>query len=224
MIKLCVFDMDGLLLDSERYLYLNTELEISKKLGFPLSEEFFKSLMGGSWDVYPDRIVEHAGKDFPIEEYMNLLFKRIDEIVDYETIPLRPGAIEILNYCRQNNIKMAIATSTLKDTALKCLKNCGIYDYFDYIVTGDMVEKGKPDPEIFLKAIKHFNIDIQDALVFEDGHNGSLAAANGNCRLVIVEDLAYISKQDKEYAEVNLDSLMDAIDYIRRENETTSSI
>ena len=224
MVKLCVFDMDGLLLETERYLYLNIEMQISESLGFPLSKQFLCSLMGGGWDEYPKKIINEAGKDFPIDEYMKQLWEKIDYFLNYEVIPLRPGAKEILEYCKQNNIKTAIATSTHNETALKCLNNSKIYDYFDYIVTGDMVSRGKPDPEIFLKAINHFNIDINEALVFEDGHNGALAAANGNCRLVIVEDLAYISEEDKEYAQLNAKDLFEAIDFIRRENEAASGI
>ena len=224
MIKLCVFDMDGLLLDSERYLYLYNEIEITKSLGYDIDEEFFRSLMGGSWNTYPEKVLEKAGKDFPIDKYMSILWDKINYTVDNEAIPLRKGAIEILDFCKQNNIKMSIATSTPYGTAIKCLKNSNVYDYFDFIITGDQVSKGKPDPEIFLKAIEHFNIDKKQALVFEDGHNGCLAARRGNCRLVIVKDLAYIDKEDEEYADLNIKDLNQAIEFIRRENETTSSI
>ena len=224
MVKLCVFDMDGLLLETERVLYLNNELSISKELGYDLSDEFFRSLMGGSWADYPDKIKQKAGKGFPYDTYIKELWRRIDDTLENGVIPLRPGAKDILEYCKKNNIFMAIATSTHSERAIKCLKNSGIHDLFDYIVTGDMVEKGKPDPEIFLKAISHFNIDKKDAIVFEDGHNGSLAARNGDLRLIIVEDLAYISQEDRKYALLTLNSLDQAIDFIRRENETTSSI
>ena len=75
-----------------------------------------------------------------------------------------------------------------------------------------------------MKAIQHFDIDINEALVFEDGHNGALAAKNGNCRLVLVEDLAYLDDDDKKYALLHTDNIINVIDLIRKENERTISV
>ena len=224
MVKLCVFDMDGLLLDSERTLYLNNALEVSKNINYPIEEEFLCSLMGAGWDDYRRRLVAHMPDSFPIEEYLRQLWLRINDIIENGKIPLRKGVKDILDYCLNNSIKMAVATSTHHDVALKCLKNAGIYDYFDYVITGDMVEKSKPDPEIFNKAIDHYGISKEDVLIFEDGHNGALAALGTGARLVLVEDLAYVDDKDRKQAYLCLKDISDAIEYIRRENETASSL
>ena len=223
MVKLCIFDMDGLLIDSERVLYLNNGMEISKKLGYPLSEEFLRSLMGCNWKLYAEKILEHKGKDFPIDEYLNMLFERIEDVLNNGSIPLMKGTKELLDYCKDHNIKMAVATSTPKDKAIRCLDNAGIKDYFDYVVCGDMVEKGKPEPDIYLSVVDHFKIDLDKLIVLEDGHSGSLAARRANCRLIIVEDLANVEKQDRDYAELLPSSLLEVIDYIDKENERTFS-
>lgn len=224
MIKLCVFDMDGLLLDSERTLYLNCGLRASEKVGHPMSEEFLRSLMGAAWDLYSIRIVNHMGEDFPIDDYLNELWKEIDEILESGDIPLRPGAKEILEYCKESGIKMAIATSTPNEKAHQCLRKTGLSDYFDYVVTGDMVEKGKPEPDIFLKAIDHFGIDKKNAIVLEDGHNGAQAAIKGKCRLILVEDLARVEQEDRDRSEILPKTLFEVIDYIKKENEGTTGI
>ncbi|MDO4199006.1 MAG: HAD family phosphatase [Erysipelotrichaceae bacterium] len=224
MIKLCVFDMDGLLLDSERQMYLRSGVETSKELGRPIEEAFLTTLMGGSWTAYEKGILDNYGSDYPMDKYWEIFDKKVDQMINYESIPLRPGVIEVLDYCKEKGIQMAVATSTLYDDAIKCLSNSKLIDYFGYIVTGDMVEKTKPNPEVFLKAIEHFDISVNESLVFEDGHNGAHAAKNGNCRLILVEDLAYLSDEDKEYAEMVIDNINKVIEHIDKENETASSL
>ena len=224
MVKLCVFDMDGLLLDTERLLYLQSALIVSREMNYPMDEEFLCSQMGANWPLYKSNIIKKMGKDFPIEEYLDRLWERIDHIIENEKIPFRPGAKEILDYCKQNNIKMVIATSTPAEKSLKCLENAEIKDYFEHIITGDMVEKGKPDPEIFLKAISYYPYDKSEIFVLEDGHNGTLAATSAGLRLILVEDIAYVTDEDRNNAELHTDSLFKAIDYLRSINETTPGI
>lgn len=218
MIRLCVFDMDGLLLDSERQMYCKVGLEVSAEIGRPVSEHFLTTLMGLSWDNYPKGFLREYGEDYPIDEYLERYWQKVHYIVDNIALPLRPGVKEMLEYCRSHQIKMAIATSSHQNETKKCLTNAGIYDYFDYIITGDDVLHGKPDPEIFLRAIAHFQIPKNEALVFEDGHNGARAAINGECRLVLVEDLAYLDDDDRRRAELHTDKITDAIKIIEKEN------
>ena len=224
MIRLCVFDMDGLLLDSERQLYLYNGMRISRELGYPIDEAFLRSMMGNDWRIYERKTAEHMGKDFPIDRYMSLLREKIHYVTRNEAIPLRPGAKELLDFCKENGYLMAIATSTHRKDALSCLKNSGIYDYFDYIITGDEVVNGKPDPEIFLKAIAHFDVDKSEAVILEDGHNGSVAAMRGACKLIIVEDLALIEEEEKRYAILHTHDLLDVIDLLRSDREAATGV
>ena len=222
MTKLIIFDMDGLLLDSERQMYSKLGMEVSSKLGMPVSLDFLASLMGNGWDIYERRLAEHMGKDFPIDEYMRLMHERITYTIENVPIPMRPGAREVLDYCKKSGYLMAIATSTHKKQAYRCLENAGIFDYFDHIITGDQVSKGKPDPEIYLKTLEYFGIDADEALVLEDGHNGSLAAFSAGIRLVIVEDLAYISEEDRQKAYLHTYDIRDVIPLLRSENEAAA--
>ena len=224
MIKLCIFDMDGLLLDTERVLYLSSAMEVSRELGFPMEEDFLRSLMGSAWNIYEEKIIEKMGKDFPINEYLEKLWEKINYIIKNQGIPLRKGALNILEYCKNNDITIALASSTPYEKVISCLNNAEILEYFDYIVTGDMVKKGKPDPEIYLKVIDHYDYPIQNIIVLEDAHNGAKSAIDAGCRLILVEDLAYVDEQDRKAAEFLPASLDEVIDYIRKENETTSSI
>lgn len=224
MIKLCVFDMDGLLLDSERLMYLKAGIETSRQLNRPIPEKFFTSLMGGSWEAYEKAILDNFGEDYPMDEYWKIYDRMIDETIDHGYMPTRPGVMELLDYCKENGIMMAIATSTNHIDANKLLTNNNLLHYFDYIITGDRVKETKPNPEIFLNAIEHFGVDKKEAMVFEDGHNGALAARNGGCRLTLVEDLAMLTDEDKEYADLVTDNIIDFIDFVKKENERTTSL
>ena len=224
MIRACVFDMDGLLLDSERQLYSHCGLETSEELGRPVSLEFLSSLMGGSWQAYRDAFLREYGEDYPIDEYMKRFWEKAHYIIDNVAIPLRPGVQEILDYCKEEGIRMAVATSSHREDVEKCLHNAGIADYFECIITTDDVEHTKPDPAIFLKAIAELGEAKEETLVFEDGHNGARAAVNGHCRLVLVEDLAYLDDEDRRYADLWTDNILNAIELIKRENEGTAGI
>ena len=107
MIRLCVFDMDGLLLDSERQIYLYNGMRISKELGYPIDEAFLRSMMGNDWGIYESKTAEHMGKDFPIDRYMSLLREKNHYVIRNEAIPLRPGAKELLDFCKENGYLMA---------------------------------------------------------------------------------------------------------------------
>jgi len=216
--------MDGLLLDSERQMYVKCGMETAKELGRPVEYSFLTSLMGGSWENYERRFLETYGEDYPMKEYWDKYWKKVNYIIENITIPLRPGVRELLQYCKDNGIKMAVATSSTKYIAETCLGHAGILEYFDHIVSGDMVINKKPHPEVFLKAIEHFNIPIDEALVFEDGHYGAQAAINGKIRFIMVQDLAELSDEDIDKAEMVTDDISKAIEYIEKENEGTSGI
>lgn len=224
MIRLIIFDMDGLLLDSERQMYSRLGMEISEKLGDPIDLAFLASMMGNDWGIYERKISEYKGKDFPIKEYMRLIHEGIAYTIENEPIPMMPGAMEVLDYCKSHGYQMAIATSTHKKEAYLCLKNAGILDYFDYIVTGDEVEKGKPNPEIYLNVIDHFGCDKKEALILEDGHNGSQAAFKAGVPLCIVEDLAYLSDEDRRKADLHTRDIRDVITYLKENNETAPGL
>ena len=216
--------MDGLLLDSERQIYSATGKAVSEELGRPISLEFLTAQMGGSFKAYEQNVLKTYGDDYPLEEYWKRYWERANHLILNVRIPLRPGVREILDYCKEKGIRMAIASSSKRYVIDSCLKNAGITDYFDYIVSSEDVKQTKPDPEIFLKAIEHFDVEKNETLVFEDGHNGSQAAITGGCPLIIVEDLAYISEEDKEKAVMVTDDIRKAINYIEKENERTAGI
>lgn len=216
-VELVIFDMDGLLIDSEKGMWLVNEKRSIEELGYSFSYELITSLMGSSMDEYKKKIANYYGKDFPIDKYYNMIFKYNELMINDNKLSLMKGAIELLDFLHSNNIKMKIATSTPKEVAIKMLKSLKIENYFNEIISGEEVNNGKPAPDIYIKAID--NINKEEVLIFEDGHNGARSAIASGANLILVPDIAYLSKEDKDSAFKVIESLDKAIDIIKEINK-----
>lgn len=223
MIKLCIFDMDGLLIDSERQMWMKSMDIAAKEQGRIMTEEFHITFMGASLSEVAVMLKKEYGEDFDPDLFFNRCVEINAEIMK-QGIPLCKGAKELLDYCKENGIKMCIGTSTARIGTMNLLKIDGILDYFDGIVCGDEIKHGKPAPDIYLECFNKFNFDKSEALIFEDGQAGAYAAIATGIRLVLVPDLAYLNEEVRSKAYKVLDSLDKTIELIKEENETTTSI
>lgn len=217
-IKLCIFDMDGLLLNTERDVWMAGGKKIAKELGVDLTDEFIINVVGLGFKIYKERLTETYGKNFPSDLYIEKLFAYFENACINEVIALRPGVKELLEFLKKNNILISVATSTSRHLAENALKNSGIFEYLDFCVYGDEVKNLKPDPEIFNKAIEHFDINKDECLIFEDGQAGAKAAYTAKVRLVLVPDLTKPSELDKQNAFAILKSIDEIIPIIKKEN------
>lgn len=219
MIKLCIFDMDGLLIDSERVVWVKCGLEASNEVGHPIDEKILRTLMGIGKEVYAQKVKKIMGESFPLEKYMNIMDSKTSYIMKNEIIPVKPGVIDVLEFCKKNNIKIAVASGNTKLLVNNLLSPVGILDYFDVVYGGDDVERCKPAPDIFLKPLKYFNCENDCAIVFEDGHNGMRAAKNANIRYVAVPDVALLEECDYKEAFAVLNTIDEIIPIIKKENK-----
>ena len=210
------------MLDTERQMWLVHERMAFEELGYEVDEELMCQQMGGSWKSYNENMKKRYGEDFPIEKVRKRIAELNKVYIEKGNIPTMKGLIELLDYLKANNIKMSVGTSTHRDQAIACLKAAHIYEYFDNIICGDEVKKSKPDPEIYIKSYEYFNIDKENVMVFEDGHNGARAAIGSGSKLMLVPDLAYLTDEDKKEAYAVLNDLSEAIDIIRNNNNETA--
>ncbi len=198
-IKAIIFDMDGVMFDTER-LYEEAFAMIAKKWGYEseVTEEFIKSFKGKKKEAIKvmyktllDKLsIERTGKEFDADEHIKQVLEYLDNYIESNGMPIKNGLIELLQYSKMNNIKVAIGTSEKFERVQFYLNKANIdKDIFDAIICGDMVKKGKPAPDIYLKACESIGINPENAIVCEDAPNGILAAYSAGTKPVMIIDL-----------------------------------
>ena len=171
MLKGAVFDMDGLMFDTERLVYDNWQ-HMMDEHGYSYDIEFFKRTVGKRKKEVELMYREYLGDDFPYRTFADECRARYIERVKRDGIPVKKGLCEILDFCRENGIKTALATSTSRETAEFNLKSANVSEYFDALVCGNEVKNGKPHPEVFLAAAKKLGLAPECCAAFEDSING----------------------------------------------------
>ena len=188
MLKGAIFDMDGLMFDTERLVYDNWQ-HIMDEHGYNYDIEFFKRTVGKRKKEVELMYREYLGDDFPYWTFADECRARYTERVKQEGIPVKKGLYDILDFCRENGIKTALATSTSRETTEFNLKSAGVSEYFDELVCGNEVKNGKPHPEVFLTAAKKLGLAPECCAAFEDSINGIKSAKAAGMITVMVPDL-----------------------------------
>ena len=183
-----VFDMDGVIFDSERCV-VECWKEIADKYNIPDIEDACRECMGINATLTTKKMHERYGEDFPYAAYKKEMSDLFHSRYGGGRLPIKPGVVELLSFLKENGIKVALASSTRKEVVHRELADAGIIKYFDEIVCGDMVEKSKPEPDIFLKACELLSVEPENAYGIEDSHNGVRAAAAAGLHTIMVLDL-----------------------------------
>lgn len=187
-LKGVIFDMDGVLVDSERYS-LRMFKELTEELGLEYYPDHFISIMGTT-PTLADKMTEERYGVENNKKIFKLYVEKMENGYKSHLIPLKPGAYELLHYLMDNNIKMVLATSNHRNRAEMSFNQPPFNRMpFNYIVTGDMGLKSKPDPDIFIKASELIEEDISECMVVEDSINGARAAINAGSISVMVPDM-----------------------------------
>ena len=187
-IELVIYDMDGLILDTEK-LYLEFGLEVFRDFGHNITEEAILGTVGLNDESTKAYYTEYLGKPINFEEVFQEIDKKLLSASINKEIEIKNGFFELADYLEKNNIKKVVATSSKREKAEYMLKNAGIFDRFDFLVCGDEVLNGKPDPEIFLKAAEKLKADVKNTMVLEDSYNGLRAAKSAGMIPVMIPDL-----------------------------------
>lgn len=175
MLKAVIFDMDGVLVDSEP-LHMDVNLVIHKELGIEIPPEEYKKFIGVSNLYKWTTIKEKYHLDLSIEEIVKEERKRVVEYIGKNLKESIPGVKELIYGLKSKGVKLAVASSSSRSLINTILKNTGLTDVFSYIISGEEVQRSKPSPDIFLKAAEGLSADPGECAVFEDSKNGTIAA------------------------------------------------
>lgn len=207
-----VFDMDGVIFDSEAKVTECWQV-VAEKYGIPDIEDACRHCLGLNRDATRAYMLEVYGQDFPYDEYKTEMSDLFHERYGNGRLPVKAGVREILPWLKEHGIKIALASSTRRAIVEAELKDAGLYDYFDKVIGGDMVEKSKPAPDIFLKACNELCVNPSDAYAIEDSYNGVRSAQGAGLKCIMVPDLAPATDEMRELAEQVLPDLVAVMEY-----------
>lgn len=214
MKKAVIFDMDGLMIDSERVTYNEYVKKLAELGHHDFTEELYRNCLGKNKQGICQVFIDHYGQDFPMDEVWDDVHVWIDESLR-QYVPKKKGLVELLEYLKANNYKTIVATSSGRARVDEILKNADLTKYFDDTICGDEVTHGKPHPEIFLTACQKLDVKPEEALVLEDSEAGILAAYDGHIDVICVPDMKYPEPQFVEKVTKIVDSLDEVINYLK---------
>ncbi len=185
MKKGAIFDMDGLLLDSER-IYQEKWIETAELFGQIPHPDFPHAVCGSSGE-HGLEIVHQYYPTVNAKEFWDTCMRLAwEQLLIY--VPKKQGVDEILEYFQKNGVKLAVASSSTRKMILHNLQANDLLQYFDAVISGEDIVHGKPAPDIFLKAAEEIGCDPKECFVFEDGYNGIRAGAAAGCTTVMIPD------------------------------------
>lgn len=213
MIKAVLFDMDGLLLDTEKLLVRFWQ-EAASEAGFNMTREIALNIRSMHRSFAVPYLKSVLGDNF---DYAKTRARRMELMSGYlaeNGLELKKGAKELLTYLNKNNIPAAVVTATDSERAEKYLKETGIFGYFERIISAAMVKEGKPKPDIYLYAAEQLGLEPYECAALEDSPNGVKSAASAGCRTIMVPDLTEPDEELLRIIAARANSLEDVVEII----------
>lgn len=218
MVSGIIFDMDGVLIDSERQSNEGW-LWAAGQLGVDMPMWLIDSFKGAPAELCCKFFDDYYKGVIDYWEAKELRTQHVYKIRETEGIPVKKGVKDIFEYIRNNGLKSAVATSTRRESAEKTLHEIGVWDYLDAVVYGDEVEHGKPEPDIFLRAAKAIGVNPSEAVVVEDSINGIKAGYAADMRVVHIPDTIAIDDDIRKLTYMvcaDLNGLIDVVESINK--------
>ncbi len=215
MIKAVIFDMDGLILDTEKLL-VKYWCQAANEAGFPMQREHALNIRSLARKYAIPYLQGIFGEGFDYVKIRSRRMELMSQMLEKNGLETKKGISELLMFLKQNNIPAAIATATDFERTKSYLTKAGIFDSFDKIVCATMVENGKPKPDIYLYAAQQLGLPPQECMALEDSPNGVRSAAAAGCVTVMVPDLTQPDEELNSLVFACAQSLLDVPDIICR--------
>lgn len=212
--KAVVFDMDGVIFDSERVVQ-EEWYQLFAELGIPDLEKIYYKCLGVNTAATKQIFWDYYGADFPVDTYKEEVSRRFHEKYGDGKLPLKPGVRELLSFLNEKGILVGLATSTRYQVAEQEIRDAGILPFFTNLTCGDMVSKSKPEPDIFLKACENLCIHPEEAIAVEDSYNGIRSASRAGLTPIMVPDLMAPNEEMQELAAHIFGNLLEVRDWLK---------
>jgi len=214
-IDAAIFDLDGLLLDTERYSERAFHRTTSD-YGLGNQTDLFLSLVGTNEDFHNDRLSQALGHLIDPRAFRRDWIAYFHQSMEDEPVPLLPGVQEMLNWLNAENITCAVATSSTTPNGERKLKHAGIREFFHTVTCGDQVSKSKPHPDIYLKAAESIGADLSRSIALEDSPNGVKAAHAAGLHVIQVPNLVQPSPDLLELGHRVCSSMHHVLELVQR--------
>ncbi len=215
MIKNIVFDMDGVLIDTEA-IYMKCWKGLAQKLNLPNVEEVARQCIGITVNETEALFQKAYGKTHPCPSYVQAANDIFYEKEAKEGIPPKPGVYPLFEFLKKNGYRIALASSTKEEAVRRQMKAMGLLDYFEVLVCGDMVKRSKPNPDIYLKACELLQVLPEDSYAVEDSFHGIRAAHDAGMKAIMIPDLLPPTDEILKLTYRKFDSLMEFQSYLEQ--------
>ena len=218
MTKAVVFDMDGVLFDTER-LCQDSWIEVANRRGLPDMEIIFPKCIGRNANDSRQIVLEAYGADFDYEVFRREASDWFWKYLEENGLPVKEGVRELLNWLKEQGWRIGLASSTRRSSVISHLEQAGIKDFFEEIITGDMVEHSKPLPDIYLLACRKLMVDPAETYAIEDSPHGIRSAYRAGMKPIMVPDLLSPDGEMEQLSTCIFSGLLDVLDYFRSQED-----